>query len=176
MKTEVKKKVALNTVPEAALKEAGLAKETILAAIPMDGVVLVTKDSMPIVDLLQMLDRLNLYAAEMLTAVAAECGPCEKANEALTVEDVLEECEVTIPAWAREQAGIPENAKLTCFVNEGDVIVGKAEACAPDLADVPQYVLKFFVDNHFNLRALDDMLSVWIRPVPCSCEASGNAE
>ena len=34
----------------------------------MDGVVLVTKDSMPIVDLLQMLDRLNLYAAEMLTA------------------------------------------------------------------------------------------------------------
>ncbi len=97
MKTEAKKKTRLSTVPEAALEEAGLAKETILAAIPMDGVVLVTKDSMPIVELLQMLDRLNLYAAEMLTAVAAECGPCEKADEALTVEDVLEECEVTIP-------------------------------------------------------------------------------
>ena len=69
MKTEVKKKVTLNAVPEAALEEAGLAKETILAAIPMDGVVLVTKDSMPIVELLQMLDRLNLYAAEMLTAL-----------------------------------------------------------------------------------------------------------
>ena len=25
---------------------------------------------------------------------------------------------------------------------------------------VPQYVLKFFVDNHLNLRALDDMLGV----------------
>ena len=91
MKTEAKKKTGLSAVPEAALEEAGLAKETILAAIPMDGVVLVTKDSMPIVELLQMLDRLNLYAAEMLTAVAAECGPCEKADEALTVEDVLEE-------------------------------------------------------------------------------------
>ena len=68
MKTEAKKKTRLSTVPEAALEEAGLAKETILAAIPMDGVVLVTKDSMPIVELLQMLDRLNLYAAEMLTA------------------------------------------------------------------------------------------------------------
>ena len=132
MKTEAKKKFALNAVPEAALEEAGLAKETILAAIPMDGVVLVTKDSMPIVDLLQMLDRLNLYAAEMLTAVAVECGPCEKADEALTVEDVLEECEVTIPAWAREQAGIPENAKLACFVNEGDVIVGKAREPAAE--------------------------------------------
>ena len=132
MKTEAKKKTRLSTVPEAALEEAGLAKETILAAIPMDGVVLVTKDSMPIVELLQMLDRLNLYAAEMLTAVAAECGPCEKADEALTVEDVLEECEVTVPAWAREQAGIPENAKLACFVNEGEVIVGEAEACTPD--------------------------------------------
>ena len=55
MKTEVKKKFALNAVPEAALEEAGLAKETILAAIPMDGVVLLTKDSMPIVELLQML-------------------------------------------------------------------------------------------------------------------------
>ena len=114
--------------------------------------------------------------AEMLTAVAAECGPCEKADEALTVEDVLEECEVTVPAWAREQAGIPENAKLACFVNEGDVIVGEAEACAPDLADVPRYVLKFFVDNHLNLRALDDMLNVWITPVPCSCEVVGDAE
>ena len=176
MKTEAKKKTRLSTVPEAALEEAGLAKETILAAIPMDGVVLVTKDSMPIVELLQMLDRLNLYAAEMLTAVAAECGPCEKADEALTVEDVLEECEVTIPAWAREQAGIPENVKLACFVNEGEVIVGEAEACAPDLADVPRYVLKFFVDNHLNLRALDDMLNVWITPVPCSCEVFGDAE
>ena len=127
LKAEAKKKTGLSAVPEATLEEAGLAKETILAAIPMDGVVLVTKDSMPIVELLQMLDRLNLYAAEMLTAVAAECGPCEKADEALTVEDVLEECEVTIPAWAREQAGIPENAKLACFVNEGDVIVGEAE-------------------------------------------------
>ena len=46
MKTEAKKKFALNAVPEAALEEAGLAKETILAAIPMDGVVLLTKDSM----------------------------------------------------------------------------------------------------------------------------------
>ena len=45
-------------------REAGLAKG-VLAAIPMDGVVLVTKDSMPIVEPLQMLDRLNLYAAEM---------------------------------------------------------------------------------------------------------------
>ena len=36
MKAEVKKKAELNTVPEAALEEAGLAKETILAAIPMD--------------------------------------------------------------------------------------------------------------------------------------------
>ena len=151
MKTEAKKKTRLSTVPEAALEEAGLAKETILAAIPMDGVVLVTKDSMPIVELLQMLDRLNLYAAEMLTAVAVECGSCEK-------------------------AGIPENAKLACFVNEGEVIVGEAEACAPDLADVPRYMLKFFVDNHLNLRALDDMLNVWITPVPCSCEVVGDAE
>ena len=31
MKTEAKKKFALNAVPEAALEEAGLAKETILA-------------------------------------------------------------------------------------------------------------------------------------------------
>ena len=61
-------------------------------------------------------------------------------------------------------------------MNEGDVIVGEAEACAPDLADVPRYVLKFFVDNHLNLRALDDMLNVWITPVPCSCEVSDDAE
>ena len=122
MKTEAKKKTRLSTVPEAALEEAGLAKETILAAIPMDGVVLVTKDSMPIVELLQMLDRLNLYAAEMLTAVAAECGPCEKADEALTVEDVLEECEVTVPAWAREQAGIRFDAVVAIEIPDEKIV------------------------------------------------------
>ena len=42
MKAEAKKKTGLSAVPEATLEEAGLAKETILAAIPMDGVVLVT--------------------------------------------------------------------------------------------------------------------------------------
>ena len=35
MKTEAKKKTRLSTVPEAALEEAGLAKETILAAIQL---------------------------------------------------------------------------------------------------------------------------------------------
>ncbi len=102
----------------------------------MDGVVLVTKDSMPIVELLQMLDRLNLYAAEMLTAVAAECGPCEKADEAL-VEDAggMRGHDPHMGAGAGRH---PENAKLACFVNEGEVIVGEAEACAPDLADVPR--------------------------------------
>ena len=45
LKAEAKKKTGLSAVPEATLEEAGLAKETILAAIPMDGVVLVTKDS-----------------------------------------------------------------------------------------------------------------------------------
>ena len=172
---ETKNKHVLE-LPREVLKASGLANGQELGALSLDGVVLLTRDSMPIVDLLQMLDTLHRYAAAMLTQIAVECGPCEKADESLTADDVLEECEVTIPAWAREQAGIPENAKLACFVNEGEVIVGEAEACAPDLADVPQYVLKFFVDNHFNLRALDDMLNVWIRPVPCSCEVSGDAE
>ena len=57
-----------------------------------------------------------------------------------------------------------------------EMSLSEKQTPVPDLADVPQYVLKFFVDNHFNLRALDDMLNVWIRPVPCSCEVSGDAE
>ena len=56
------------------------------------------------------------------------------------------------------------------------LLSGKQKPARRILADVPQYVLKFFVDNHFNLRALDDMLNVWITPVPCSCEVSDGAE
>lgn len=176
MKTEVTRKIKLNAIPEAALEDAGLEKETILAAIPLDGVVLVTKDSMPIKALLRMLDVLYTYAAKMLLQTAAECGPCEEADAALTVEDVLEECEVTIPAWAREQAGIPENAKLSCFVNEGDVIVGAAGDGESDLRDVPRYMLDFFEEHQFNLRALSEMLDVWVTPTVALCEVCDDAE
>ena len=153
-------------LPWEVLKDAGLAAGQELGALSLDSVVLLTRDSMPIVDLLQMLDTLHCYAAAMLAQIAAECGPCEKVDESLTAEDVLEECEVTIPSWARHQAGIPEKAKLACCVRDGVIYVGEADDDEPDMRDVPYYVLEFFVENNLSLRALEGMLDVWVSPVP----------
>ena len=86
---ETKNKHVLE-LPREVLKASGLANGQELGALSLDGVVLLTRDSMPIVDLLQMLDTLHRYAAAMLTQIAVECGPCEKADESLTAEDVLE--------------------------------------------------------------------------------------
>ena len=143
---ETTKKNSLE-LPREVLKASGLANGQELGALSLDGVVLLTRDSMPIVELLQMLDTLHRYAAAMLTQIAVECGPCEKADESLTAEDVLEECEVTIPSWVREQAGIPENAKLACYVRDGVIYVGEDDEDVPDMRDVPYYVLEFFAEN-----------------------------
>ena len=153
-------------LPWEVLKDAGLATGQPLGALSLDGVVLLTRDSMPIVDLLRMLDTLHCYAAAMLTQIAVECGPCEKADESLTADDVLEECEVTIPSWARHQAGIPENAKLACYVRDGVIYVGEADDDEPDMRDVPYYVLEFFAENNLSLRALEGMLDVYVSPMP----------
>ena len=162
---ETTKKTGLE-LPQEVLKDAGLANEKELGALSLDGVVLLTRDSMPIVELLQMLDTLHRYAAAMLTQIAVECGPCEKADESLTADDVLEECEVTIPSWVREQAGIPENAKLACYVRDGVIYVGEDDEDVPDMRDVPYYVLEFFAENNLSLRALEGMLDVYVSPVP----------
>lgn len=162
---ETTKKNSLE-LPREVLKASGLANGQELGALSLDGVVLLTRDSMPIVELLQMLDALHRYAAAMLTQIAVECGPCEKADESLTAEDVLEECEVTIPSWVREQAGIPENAKLACYVRDGVIYVGEDDEDVPDMRDVPYYVLEFFAENNLSLRALEGMLGVYVSPVP----------
>lgn len=92
--------------------------------------------------------------------------PREKADESLTADDVLKECEVTIPSWARHQAGIPEKAKLACYVRDGVIYVGEADDDEPDIRDVPYYVLEFFAENNLSLRALEGMLDVWVSPIP----------
>ena len=74
---ETTKKYSLE-LPREVLKASGLANGQELGALSLDGVVLLTRDSMPIVELLQMLDTLHRYAAAMLTQIAVECGPCEK--------------------------------------------------------------------------------------------------
>ena len=76
---ETKNKHVLE-LPREVLKASGLANGQELGALSLDGVVLLTRDSMPIVDLLRMLDTLHCYAAAMLTQIAVECGPCEKAD------------------------------------------------------------------------------------------------
>ena len=74
---ETKNKHVLE-LPREVLKASGLANGQELGALSLDGVVLLTRDSMPIVDLLQMLDTLHRYAAAMLTQIAVECARVKK--------------------------------------------------------------------------------------------------
>jgi len=57
---ETTKKNSLE-LPREVLKASGLANGQELGALSLDGVVLLTRDSMPIVELLQMLDTLHRY-------------------------------------------------------------------------------------------------------------------
>ena len=66
----------------------------------------------------------------------------------------------------REQAGIPENAKLACYVRDGVIYVGEDDEDVPDMRDVPYYVLEFFAENNLSLRALEGMLDVYVSPMP----------
>lgn len=123
--------------------------ERYVHSLVTDGAVLLLKQKMTAMELINVSQFLREIASELVTNLAMACGPCDPCDgcEDHCPFDDLDEEAITLPGYLREEAGIPENAKLCACVDEknGAVIISAAEH-EHDLSDVPEFIIDVMVN------------------------------
>lgn len=126
-----------------------------------EGAVLLLKQKMPAMELINVSQFLREIASELVTNLAMACGPCEPCDgcEDHCPFDDLDDEAITLPGYLREEAGIPENAKLCACVDEknGAVIISATEH-EHDLSDVPEFIIDVMVNCGVCFGSLEEHL------------------
>ena len=151
-------------IPPAALKLSGLANAEKLEITTMDGAVILTKAKMTAMEYIKLLTALTAHTGQMLLTLRDTCGHCDKCDEDecacrdLSIEELCRPA-ITVPDWAREEADIPSDAKLDCYVDEDS---GEITVCEADyeynLSDVPPEILFALRQCGCCLSTLEDAL------------------
>ena len=90
--------------------------------------------------------------------LARASGPCDGCDGDCPF-DGLDGQEIALPDYLRDEAGIPENAKLCAYVDEEENTVTIAEAGYDhDLRDVPPYLLEMLAASGICIGELEERL------------------
>jgi len=145
----------------AELKLAGFSQDDKAEVHVLDTAIVVLGKKMTAFDLIDTARQLNGLAAELSGRLANACGLCDDCGEGCCpYEDFdFDEEELNLPDYLREEAGIPEDAKLCAVVDEenGTVTIMKSEH-EHDLRDVPPILIDMFVDTGLCLGKLEELL------------------
>lgn len=158
-------------LPYAALKLSGLGEEERLELRILEGTAVLLPTAMTAMELLRAAGSLNELASELLTELACACGPCGDCGLDGTCDAQRPDGtpRIRVPDWALRGAGIPEDAKLVCDVDEGTVHIVRADF-EHDLSDVPPQLLKALRDAGVCMAELEELLMAG--DVVCGMERS----
>ena len=152
------------TIPPAALKLSMLTDAEKLELTTLDGVVILTKAKMTAMEYVKLLSALTSHIAQLMLTLREACGDCRQCeDDHCPYHEVslkkLASPHVTVPDWAREEADIPADAKLACYVDEesGEITVCEADY-EYDLSDVPLEILRALRDCGCCLPVLEGAL------------------
>ena len=123
-------------IPAAALKLCGFENgdKAELHALPSAAIIL--KQKMTAMEVIQAMDALHQLTVDLSVHLARASGPCDGCDGDCPF-DGLDGQEIALPDYLRDEAGIPENAKLCAYVDEEENTVTIAEAGYDhDLRDV----------------------------------------
>lgn len=116
----------------------------------------VLKQRMTAMELLRAAKSLQTLVTDLHVHLAKVCGPCTGCDGEFPFEDGDE---VDLPDYLREEAGIPEKAKLCASVDEEEHTVTISEADYDhDLRDVPEEVLEMFKEAGICVGELEERL------------------
>lgn len=144
------------SIPESALTLGEMAEESSLDLHAGQDVMVLLKPKMSAMELIRAAGALRHLAMELTLHLAKICGPCSDCSEDSCP---FEEGPIRIPGSIREEAGIPQEAKLCASVDEEShtVTVFQAEH-RYDLEDVPEEELVLLQAVHTCLGELEDHL------------------
>lgn len=152
------------TIAPAALKLSGIPDDAKLELTTLDGAVILTRSKMTAMEYVKLLTELTSHVGQMLLTLRDTCGHCDECDEDecacrdLPIEELIRPA-VTVPDWAREEADIPSDAKLGCYVDEdsGEITVCETDY-EYDLSDVPPAILFALRQSGCCLSVLEDVL------------------
>ncbi len=129
-----------------------------------NGTIVVLKGRMTAMELLTAARTLLELSVELNTHLAKVCGQCDgcggNSGEGCPMVDP-EDAGVTLPDYLREEAGIPEDAKLCAAVDEEEHTVALFAADYDhDLRDVPPETLEMVAAANVCLGELEERLMV----------------
>ncbi len=146
-------------IPRSALTVSGFQgnEEATLHTLP--GTVILTRRHMTAMELVQTIDSISQTAADLLTALAKLCGPCDDCNGDGCPYDDMGDDPMDLPDFLREDAGIPEKAKLCAEVDsEAHTVTFMVADHQHDLQDVPEGQLALLSACGICLGALEEKL------------------
>lgn len=146
-------------ISSAALKVSSIPCGETVELHTLDNALILLKGHMTAPELLAAARQLSSTAAELLAHLAKVCGPCE------SCEDCEESCPyndlggeaISLPDYLRQEAGIPEDAKLCAEVNKeaGSVTISMS-GHKHDLQDIPSDLLDTFAEAGTCLGELEE--------------------
>lgn len=145
-------------IPAAALKLCGFENgdKAELHALPSAAIIL--KQKMTAMEVIQAMDALHQLTVDLSVHLARASGPCDGCDGDYPF-DGLDGQEIALPDYLRDEAGIPENAKLCAYVDEEENTVTIAEAGYDhDLRDVPPYLLEMLAASGICIGELEERL------------------
>lgn len=151
-----KNKNGTMTLPSAALQLSKL-EEQPLEYHTGENVVVVMPAKMDAMRLIRTIDALSELELELIGVLQEHChnGGCSQEE----CNCVADQSTIQIPDWARGEAGFAPDSKLECWVEEDsdEVIICEAEY-EHDISDVPEHLLKLFINIGICPMILDECL------------------
>lgn len=145
-------------IPIAAIKLAKLKVGDKVDLFASEDALVLLKRKMTAMELINTSLYLHHVAAELLAHLVGTCGLCCDCDESCPVEDYDEEG-ISLPDYLREEAGIPEKAKLCACVDEDNSTVTiSAAGYDHDMTDVPPIIVDMLADAGVCLGALEEHL------------------
>ena len=145
-------------IPSALLKLSEFTEKEPVEIHALKDAVVVLKQSMTAKELVWAINELQDVTVELMFHLFKACGECEECDEGCPMED-LDGGEIELPAFLREAANIPEDAKLCASVNEdaGTVLISQADY-ANDLRDLPEDLVRDLAESGLCMCELEKML------------------
>ena len=151
-------------IPNSMLKLSGL-DGLPLEAHTMKGATVIISGEMEAMELIQTVDSLQKLYRKLLEHLIAACGKCSNCNHGESSFDdcpnveFLGEPRVKVPEWALDEADIPSDAKLSCYIDKenGEIRVVPVELDF-DVDDIPPYVKSLLSITGTCVGAFEEML------------------
>lgn len=148
-------------IPHVTAELSNMENDSYVDSLVTEGAVLVLRQKMTAMELINVSQFLREISSELILNLAMACGPCRPRNgcENHCPFDDLDNEDITLPRYLREEAGIPENAKLCACVDEenGTVIISAAEH-KYDLSDVPEFLIDVTLNSGICFGSLEEHL------------------